>query len=477
MIKSRYFLSLAIILALFASCNNDDDLKEIFLKESGIFQATIKNSQSTPYANKKVSLFQENEMIHEVYTNEDGIADFEHVNKGNYKLKGVEFEEGGKQYSFARTIQVVVGETVNIDIIPSEYSGSLTIELFEQHRNSDHSYSELVKQNGGNLVLYDFSKLKEFSFESIKEIAITEQKIADDVNTVSFNKLPIGEYGLMYYTDSEHYQIFGSKRWDQNGNLINYGILTITKEADIREKLIIDGTKLTDDTNPDQTGTVTVAAFSYYQLGYSSKTEAKELKEGKIALIKGDIYSNSAFEQLKEMIVAEKELDGQVNTVEFNDVKVGQYSIMIYTDIDHYQIAKIGYGGSSTFFTVTKDEVVNNVVLVDHAKVKTVYKDQNFNVYKRNYETGYNRVGIKGATIFLLKNSVYNDLDYSFRQSKDVLKLFAMQSGITDDDGNLTLSSPSYVRVTAVVFDENGNYRTSDDFYPISVGDKEYEIY
>jgi hypothetical protein len=55
--------------------------------------------------------------------------------------------------------------------------------------------------------------------------------------------------------------------------------------------------------------------------------------------------------------------------------------------------------------------------------------------------------------------------------------MFAIKSGVTDDDGNLVLSLPSYVEVTAVIFDEAGKYRSSDNFYPTNVSKKEYNLY
>jgi uncharacterized protein (DUF2141 family) len=457
MIKAKILLTLTVVLTLFASCTKND-IDDVVLKRGGSFVATITDSEANPYSSKKVQLLFDGQLIKEVTTDESGVADFSKVNEGNYTLQGNDFEESGLKYSFSRTIQVVTDEKNEVTIIPSEFSGKMTIGLFEKHQVDDQGNSDFAKQNGGTLALLNPRKVAFYDFESLKNSLIVEKQLPSDDNQVSFERLPVGSYYLMYYTDETHYEVLSGRNYDLSQHYSD--VFTVEKDADYNIELSVRGGIFND-----YSGDISISVFEYFQFEYSSQSNPEALTSGKVALIR-DIYYNASFDDLKSNIYVEKELDGKSNKVTFNDVKAGTYSVMIYTDESHYQVAKLGYfrNSDNTIF-LGPEKLVEEDAFVNATEVREILIDQKFYCYEYVYDPDYKKEACQGFSIYILENGVYDNLEYSFRSVKSIIEKFAMKSGVTDENGLLTLSIDGYKQLRVVAFDKNGKFVNSIDLF------------
>ncbi len=338
----------------------------------------------------------------------------------------------------------------------------MTISIYERHRENSSNYSDLVEQTGGTLLLYDPNKvIGQLTFKSIQEAKVAEKQLPENSNQVLFEGLPIGRYFMMYYTDEEHFEILSQSYYRDNYNGIEYNnIVNITKGSSQNMNIRIDGENFSD-----YTGNISISVFEYFNFNYSSRTEPQALTSGKVALIKGSVYSNSTFEDLKNQILIEKELDGTSNKVTFNDIKIGEYSIMIYTDEDHYQIAELDYSKHSNQFYLEENEDLEKDAIVNAATIRSIMINQSFYASRYEYDPHYEYVNIEDASIYILDADQYSNLDYSYRNVKSIVEKFAIKTGKTDENGILTLSVEGYKNLVVIAFDENDNFLESESFY------------
>ncbi len=459
--KYKIILALAILVTMFSSCDKEEisltlDESVITYKNTGTLAVSVLHSDSSAYVGEKIRLYNDNDiLVDEVYTDEQGLADFSELLEGTYSIYGEGFEEGVFEYSIERNLQIVTNGEKKLTIIPKENSGKLTISLNVGQEDAYGNVVGITSVNKGTVALVNRTSIGSIiTLEDVKNKILVQKELSEESSELTFDSIPTGSYMLMYYTDPSSLQVLFRVYSIEGSEYYDYSYTSIYKDADINKTYLIN-----EEISDYYKGSLELSIYEYLQVGYNSYTEPSALVNAKVALLDGYAYSYSSFEELKDIMYAEKELDGSSNTVLFEDVPTGDYYVMVYTDEDHFQLGRLNYTSSSySKLNVYRNKTTTHDVLVNGGLVREILLDQQFYVYKYDSSTNYQQEGVVNATVYIVSSNTYSNLSYDFKKVEFVIEKSAIKSGVTDANGKITLSCDAYTDLVAVAFDEEGNY-------------------
>lgn len=473
--RNVYLLTFATMLAILSACTKDDDVTvtldetTINLKTAGELSIQLIDDNATPIANQRLFLYSESSELADATTDQTGTVHFGKFNPGYYTVYGKEIVINGIPYTINKTVQVVVSEKVSITINPTTFSGEVTFKMYQQVPISKTEYSTRTKLNTGTVGLLPVSATFE-GFEELKTKIIKSATLDASSNIVSFTKVPIGIYYVVVYTDATHYTIGNSSIYS------NEQTYNITKDCDLNAEITIAAQSLFD-----YTGSVAINATELLPYGSSSSSFAKQaLTYGKIALIPGyyNDYTAYSFDYLITKNVAEQTVSGTNNPVSFQNVPIGTYSVLFYTDSEHFIFGRSNessyYNSYESFFVAPNSEL-NMTVFALGTQLKDYSFDNTYSVITYNYESS-SWLPTENTKIYIINYSDYGNLYYGDRNNETLLKSIALASGTTDSQGDVTISTKAYTEVVIVAIHTNGNINTySQTFYTQS--SKTFQFY
>ena len=140
--KNSFLFTLCTMLFL-ASCIKDEKL-EITMKQSGSLSVTIKDNAGSPIVDEPVFLYDSDDIMDSKKTDPEGVVNFGTLLFGNYRIVLENVEIGSQVFYVSQTVPVTIGNSINLEIIPEEYVGSIVFSAREEEYNDDLGIYEFV---------------------------------------------------------------------------------------------------------------------------------------------------------------------------------------------------------------------------------------------------------------------------------------------------------------------------------------------
>lgn len=198
--KSKLFLTFALLGILFSGCGKkelDITLQEVM---DGNVKIAVQNDGGAGISGLVVKIGEDfsSTSLEEKETDANGIVEFKNLLIGSYIVVIEDVELNGMVYNVVQPIQVINGVTKDFTILPTEYSGSVTISLID-----DWTMEPLA---GYNIGVFNTEDLNGYTFDDVIDACI-QTGVTNAEGEVTFSNVPFNEYGVIVYVDENDFEI------------------------------------------------------------------------------------------------------------------------------------------------------------------------------------------------------------------------------------------------------------------------------
>lgn len=198
--KKRYlFIVLMVCLAVMNGCKKqelDIDLTEVNAGDLNI-KVTDNNGNGLADVTVYITNGSLSSILDEKVTDNNGNANFSELLYGTYYLIIESVIIEGMDYYVERAVQVVNGGSKDYNIVPSDYVGSVTIDVTDWF---DDPVPDI------HVSIFDNKDVYDQTFDGIMKLVV-QSAVTDTNGRTEFTGVPFGSYGVMIYEDSVNYNI------------------------------------------------------------------------------------------------------------------------------------------------------------------------------------------------------------------------------------------------------------------------------
>lgn len=194
--KKILFVGSIILGLLFSSCMKDNIDVTLTEVNDGNLKLSVTSKDGAPIVEQKVTLNSYSGIIEEKNTNSSGVVEFKDILMGSYQIVLEDVVENNKEYLVVQTVQVVNGTTKEYDIVPSEYSGSIELTVYDANYN-------IIE--GLNLAVIKYEGRLDENFDVLLENTMASAK-SDEDGKVVIDNLPLGMYSIFAYIDETDFR-------------------------------------------------------------------------------------------------------------------------------------------------------------------------------------------------------------------------------------------------------------------------------
>lgn len=202
--KKLLFLTLVALTAL-GACKKED--LEINYSNSGELSVQLLDVNEAPIVDATLLLTpsEAGAMGIDVSSDENGICNFGQLPQDSYVISGHNIIDAGLNYSFAKEVQVISSEDKQISLVPSDYSGTVSLYLEEELWPNTTPLRKGIKI--ALVERYEDFKYWRTSLAEISEYIVKEIVADGTSKKYVFENIPYGEYMVMAYTDLSYYEV------------------------------------------------------------------------------------------------------------------------------------------------------------------------------------------------------------------------------------------------------------------------------
>ncbi|WP_430814302.1 SpaA isopeptide-forming pilin-related protein [Carboxylicivirga sp. RSCT41] len=322
-------------------------------------------------------------------------------------------------------------------------------------------FSSCEKEQDEYTLIHKFSgelsvKLENANGEPIKGVKL---KLKDDGEELDEQETDANGSVKFGSVNSGNYTIYGEDIKDGEYAYNVYKQVQIVA-AEHKETTIVPS---------EYNASINLKAFEYYQYESSSIPLGSDVKIALLHLPDQHMYQfgydNLSLEELKEYILTEIQADGITEEFVFENIPLHNYLLMFYTN-DNYYIS------GTNINAYNKNKTVYLKYHIESIKIREYRVDQVFFVQQRTYDNSsyyYHYEAYQDCEIYIINYADYRNMHYNQLQDKSLIENIAVDKGITNSEGMVTINTIRHRDLMACCYNPDGvlvgNYSFSIGYY------------